>query len=407
MNIRTLMSCVDENAALRRRQRLQPAGGKGDKVFPATYPGEQKEDAPRHVYELRRLDGNDTWCALVDSVQSQANRLEQALLYAAQQKSLPLPRLVVDFSDTDLPGVVPEISSLDAPHRVYDAIFRDSLLGTEPFMDSDLGNRLAAAGPDDASAILETSPTALVFGSWHSTGVGGGMGAKFARCLTSEIIAVGVPIEKVTDRRTGEVVPRTAARRTGSRIDPLGVQKKVEVFKGEGGWHVDKERAGKGAKKVRPSEINHGNFPPSIEPLGVTCDYLEHMFVLSFAGLRRLHFHSADKDKTGRTLLATLGILALIEQDAQGYALRSRCDLVMEGRAPFEVVHADGSTEEVVVDQATARTMYNQALANAVDSGFHLNPEPIRLRPQPKLVEIVRRSQLLALAGRGGEGDDQ
>ena len=115
----------------------------------------------------------------------------------------------------------------------------------------------------------------------------------------------------------------------------------------DGSWDVVKERAGKGAKAVRPSEINHGNIAPTVQLLGITCDYAEHTAVLSFAGLRRLGFGGGPKDEAGRALLAALGVVALAEQDARGYALRSRCDLVCEGRTPYELVHADGATERL------------------------------------------------------------
>ena len=153
---------------------------------------------------------------------------------------------------------------------------------------------------------------------------------------------MNTPVEEFADQRTGEIEPRTSGRRTGSRIDPLGVLRKVEVFKGADGWDVNQHRAGQGAKKARPSEINHGNIAPSVQPLGITCDYAEHTAVISFAGLRRLGFGGGERDLAGRTLLAALGLVALAEQDARGYALRSRCDLVCEGRAPLELVHADG-----------------------------------------------------------------
>ena len=87
--------------------------------------------------------------------------------------------------------------------------------------------------------------------------VGGGLGAKFPRSLVSEIVGVGAAL----------------GARTSSRIDPLGIRRDVEVWKGEGGaWDVD-PRGLKKAKKVRPSEINHGNITPSVVPLGVTIDY--------------------------------------------------------------------------------------------------------------------------------------
>src|SRR5437773_1203601 len=345
MNVVTLTRMVAADAALRRRQMLQPAGGRGDKIFPPTYPGDGRNAPPRHVYEKRRLNGHESWCVLVDSVQSQANRLEECLLEAIRDRDgLAITHVVVDFSRSRL-DTIAAITSLDAPHRVYDAIFRDSLLNGEPFMNSMVGRRLAKARPEDASALLEISPSALLFGAWHSTGEGGGLGAKFARCLTSEIVAVDVPVEEViVSQRTGEVEVRTAGRRTGSRIDPLGVLRKVEVYKGKNGWDTTEVGAGAGAKRVRPSEINHGNIAPSIQPLGVTCDHIEHSFVLSFAALRRLRFGETKRDAAARTLLAALALLAITEQDARGYALRSRCDLVCEGRAPLELVHPDGRT---------------------------------------------------------------
>lgn len=400
MDAATLTQMVAQDAALRRRQRLQPVGGKGDKIFPPTYPGEGRNPPPRHVFERRRLDGEDIWCVLVDSVQSQANRLEESLLGMIREGSACIPYVVVDFSEANLSGIS-KITSLEAPHRIYDAIFRDSLLEGQPFMKSAIGERLAKASNSDASALLEVSPTALLFGSWYSTGEGGGIGAKFARCLVSEIVATNVPVEELMDQKLGD--PRNAGRRTGSRIDPLGVLRKVEVFKGESGWDVTEAGAGKKAKKVRPSEINHGNIPPSVQPLGVTCDYLEHMFVLSFAALRRLHFGSPEKDSAGRTLLAALGLLAATEQDAAGYALRSRCDLVCEGISPLELVHPDGTTAEMTLNRTEAHDLYAEAFKAAKNSGFELQESPLKLMPQPKLVEIVRKSQELALEGKGGD----
>jgi CRISPR-associated protein Csb1 len=393
---------------LRRRQTLQPVGGKGDKIFPPTYPGEGKSSPPpRHVYERRRLDGREIWCVLVDSVQSQANRLEESLLRIIQETIASIPHVVVDFSGKGLEGLS-TITSLEAPHRVYDAIFRDSLLDGVPFRKSSRGEKLAKASLADATTLLESSPTALLFGSWDSTGSGGGLGAKFARSLVSEIVAVDVPVEEfIKDPRTDEKEIRTAGRRTGSRIDPLGVLRKVEVFKGEKGWDITEAGAGPKSKKVRPSEINHGNIAPSIQPLGITCDHLEHTVVLSFAALRRLRFGTdTKKNETGRALLAALGLLAVTEQDLQGYALRSRCDLVCEGKAPLEIVHPDGSTEEVSLDASQAQELYRDAFNAAKGAGFAFPDGPIELVPEDKLVSIVKQSQELALADKGGEDSE-
>lgn len=422
LNLNRLTEIIASEAALRRRQTLQPVGGKGDKLFPPTYPGEGSNAPPRHVFEKRRIGDREIWCVLVDSVQSQANRLEESLLEAIDDE-VTIPHVVVDFSDSKLAGVT-QITSLDAPHRVYDAILRDSLTtGDQPekFMESAIGKRLAKASLKDASALLEISPNALLFGAWHSTGQGGGLGAKFARCLTSEIVAIDVPVEQTVDRRTGEISVLNSGRRTGSRVDPLGVMKDVKIYRSaenENDWTPIEAQAAKddkgnailmpakSGKPGRPSVINHGNVTPSVQPLGITCDYLEHSFVLSFAALRRLRFGgNPEKDAAGRTLLAALGLLALTEQDARGYALRSRCDLVCDGTTPLELVHADGSDEKVEIDLETARKLYKEAFEAAISKGFSLSPMT-KLKPQDKLVEIVRKSQELALSGAGEAGDD-
>src|ERR1700739_4587779 len=98
---------VSTDAALRRRQILQPVGGKGDKIFPPTYPEERRGIGPRHVFERRRINGTEVWCVLVDRVQSQANRLEEALLAACRDRnrSIEVPYVTVDFSGKKLAGI--------------------------------------------------------------------------------------------------------------------------------------------------------------------------------------------------------------------------------------------------------------------------------------------------------------
>lgn len=407
LNLEKVNDAVGNAAAFRRRRTLQPAGGRGDKIFPPTYPGDGRNAAPRHVFERRRVDGEEIVCVLIDSVQSQANRLEEALLLSARAGHFALPRLVVDFPSSGLTAV-PEISSLEAPHRIYDAILRDSLLGGVVFRESEVGRRIRHATMHDATAILEVSPTALLFGAWNSTGEGGGLGAKFARAIVSEIIGIDVPVERPASQNTqGSGELQTAGRRTGSRIDPLGVLRSVEVYKTDTDWDISEKGAGKKAKRVRPSEINHGNIAPSVQALGVTCEYAQQTAVITLAGLRRLSFGAdAARNRAARSYLAALGLLALVEADAQGYALRSRCDLVCEGEAPIELVQFDGKTESVTLDLKAARTIYVGAYQAATSAGFNLQAKPIVLKPQAKLVHIVRESQRRALEDVSGPDEE-
>ena len=402
MNLSELQNAVSTAAAIRRRQRLQPAGGQGDKIFPPTYPGEGNNSPARHVFERRRIEGEEKYCVLIDSVQSQANRMEEALLRAAQDGRIRLPRLVVDFPAAGL-NSVGAISSLEAPHRIFDAILRDSEHGGKKFRESELGAALRQATAKDATAILQAAPTSLLFGVWNSTGEGGGIGAKFARAIVSEVIGVGVPVEVTKDRNTDEVRLRSAARRTGSRIDPLGVPRSVEVYKDKSDWDVDKRNLAKDAKLARPSEINHGNILPSVDILGITCEYGQQTLVITLAGLRRLRFGSdAVKDHAARTWLAALGLVAALEADRQGHSLRSRCDLVCDGLAPLELVGFDGSTTKIDLDADAAVRLHEQAFDTAAKL-FSIDAKPIMLKPQDKLVELVRKSQNKALNDEAGE----
>lgn len=401
LSVDKLTQAVAKDAAIRRVRRLQPAGGPGDKIFPPTYPGERQGAPPRHVFETRRIDGRDVRCVLIDSVQSQANRLEEALLAAHRANRIRLPLIEVDFVGREMRGEdlsdLGLITSLDAPHRVFDAILRDSDRDGTEFMRSDIGLRLQKASMRSATALFEASPTALLFGAWNSTGEGGGLGAKFPRCLVSEVVGIGV----------------AEGKRTGSRIDPLGVRKDVQIFRlPNGDWTFNEQAAGSKPKRVRPSEINHGNIAPSVSDLGVTIDWAMHTSVIGFAGLRRLSFppdgEPADeaRDDAARTVLAALGLVALTEQDRGGYALRSRCDLVPEGPAAFELVHADGSVERFEIGADEAAKLLADTVRQAENRDLPWETTPIRLTPQARLVELVALSRQKALAGEAEPEED-
>ena len=176
LTLDALTEAVEKNAAIRRVQRLQPVGGQGDKLFPPTYPGEGQNALARHIFETRRIDGNDERCVLIDSVQSQANRLEEALLSEMRAGKCKIPHIVVDFkgqeplNGTDVSDLG-EITSLDAPHRVFDAIIRDSELDAVKFTETNHYETLLLAKPTNALQVFNLSPTSLVFGV-ISTGIG-------------------------------------------------------------------------------------------------------------------------------------------------------------------------------------------------------------------------------------------
>ncbi len=383
-------------AAFRCLTEYQPAGGPGDKVFPPTYEG------GKYATEKRRLEkeSEPVDCVLLDSVQSQANRMEEALRDAWDREQIPLPVISVDFGGNDLAKSL-RVTSLDAPHRIADAILRDSLLNGKAFRESDKGKQLDHLDNRHATALFELCPTALVFGMWDSTGPRGGLGAKFARAMVSEIVGINA----------------VAGVKTSSRIDPAEIRRDagpLYVAK-EGGWTLEEEDAKreksgpiKLGKDGKPSEANHGNIPPSIGDGGVTIVKAVQTTVLSLPALRRLRFPINEKrdprvDDAARTVLAALGLCAATLFQEQGCDLRSRCQLVPVDAFGWELIGKPGEDVKILeITAETAVSVYKSAVKEAAKVKLPWMEDVLELTPSPELVELVRRSQNLA-AGVGAE----
>lgn len=392
IDLETLQSAVAGSAAaFRSRTRLQPAGGEGDKAFPPTYAGAVYATEERRV---KQADGSYATipCVLMDSVQSQANRLEEALqqaIDAGRFDDCPIPVIEVDFWGEDLLDEIGRITSLEAPHRASDAILRDSLHVGVPFRKSEIGKKLDYASLNNATPLYEICPTALIFGIWDSTGPKGGLGAKFQRALVSEIVGINA---------------QTGAK-TSSRIDPLQIRAAAKVMKSKDGYTLAKDDSARGA--VSPSEVNHGNIPPDVDHKtgGVTLDYAEQTTVLSLPALRRLRFPlngnppSAETDAAGRTVLAALALTASALAAENGYDLRSRCLLWPEGELQWELLEKPGAEPSVLtIDADAAIQTLKEAVAAAEKVGLIWRKEPLKLTPAPQLVELLQRSQEIAAA---------
>ena len=428
LDLQTLKVAVSGTAAaFRCVTEYQPAGGLGDKVFPPTYEGGKYATEER----IDPATGEIIPCVLLDSVQSQANRMELALLEAHRAGRVRLPLLVTRFDRDDLPRKF-SVTSLEAPHRAADALFRDSLLNGVIFRQSDKGRVLDTADIRSATGLFGLCPTALVFGLWDSTGPRGGLGAKFQRALVSEIVGY-------------HAVPGTA---TSSRIDPAEIQRESATLyrreasgKGEPHWTLDETQGsaklGKGTKKGRPSQANHGNVTPDYafakdakgvivydtvvdaggrerkHPRirgGFTISRAVQTTVLSLSVLRRLRFPGQDAldsdhdtDVAARTVLAALGLaagsLARIDVD-----LRSRCQLFPERESVWELLdHPGKPPREFVLDPAAAVDLLGEAVKEAEEAGLPWEGE-IELIPAPDLVDLVRKSQELASEAGAGAG---
>ena len=376
--------------ALRSSMEMQPADGPGGKVFPPTYAatGDHK-----YAVEERQVGDRVVTTVLLDSVASQANRAELALLDGWEAGELSFPVPFVDFrGEADLDDLG-RITVLEAPHRLADAIFRDSLLEGTLFRLSEMGRAITDARPGNATDLFRYAPTALLFGQWDSTGPKGGLGSKFQRAYVSEIVGLDAHI----------------GRKVGSRIDPLQIERDAAVVYEHSDpqqrWTLDREEAvqEKGKPKPvggdgRPSEINHGNIAPSIDSQagGVTVSAARQTTVLSLAALRRLRFagHSRDAEVAARTAVAALGVAAIAYGYEADHDLRSRCLLIPEHAPRLEMVGRGGDSPVLVgVDRESARRLLSEASARSARGGIGWEDGEIALKPAPKLIELLRRSR--------------
>ena len=275
-------------------------------------------------------DGDKTsTTVLLDSVASQANRAEMALLEGWEQEELCFPVPYVDFSNDDGVTDYDKLTVLDAPHRLADAIFRDSMLEGTLFRLSRVGRAITDATPRNATELFRYSPTSLLFGMWDSTGPKGGLGSKFQRAYVSEIVGL--------DMKVG--------RKVGSRIDPLQIERDAasrKIYEHQDRdqvWTLDEDEAivEKGKPKIkgdgRSSEINHGNIAPLDRRSGWRGHHLEGSsddgdFLRGPASGCASRDLSREAETAARTAVAALGVAAIAYQYENDFDLRSRCLLL-------------------------------------------------------------------------------
>ena len=401
---------------IRCRTVLQPLGGPLDKVFPPTYSTAENAKT-KYALEQRYVPSADggaavaTQSVILDSVASQANRLELALLEAIRSGELNVPVTSVDFRPVEGLAGLGQISDYEASHRIFDALHRDSFDGEHLFRNGPAGQAITTARPRDAAGLYHHSPHTLVFGGWDSTGPRGGLGAKYERAITSEIVALGV--------ETGV--------KTASRIDQVGIERQAGVLYAapDGTWTLEEAEAvteggkpkllgDKGTGQAgRPSQANLGNVTPSVEGKagGVTAQQIVGTTVLSLIQLRRLRFptrpdgsafddaQQRDAELAARTALAALGLAAASLAFSDGFDLRSRCVLVAQGPITFELVRRDGTVQPFELERAEALGLVAEAADHAAAAGLPWRTGELLLRPADRLVKLIRNSQNLTAQG--------
>jgi CRISPR-associated protein Csb1 len=282
-------------AALVIREHLMPVEGQDGVVFPATYAASQ-DGTFKGGYNIDPLGETGNVC-LIDSVGSQANRIEPLFLKSEYEHLVP--KITIRAGEK-------VVNLLEAGHRAGDAIARCSELQEE------LRNAFKAAQNGDAEPLAKIAPTSVVFGAWDSRDTG----AKLPRLIASTIRAFNVRVL----RRSAQYVPAAEYVATGLLEEPPDT-KTANAYSERGFIHV-------------PAPAAHGGV---IATGGIRRDASLHL-----AALRLLNASSESRTLALRRYILGLALIAFTYPPA-GY-LRQGCNLVLDPDKPREFleVYGDG-----------------------------------------------------------------
>ena len=342
---------------------LEPAAGPHASVAPAKFVSGSKSV---FAYERRFWNGEAVTAVLIDSKQSQNNRLE-AVVSAAIADGDPVltrtPRIELRFEDGQV------YSDLDLPHRAFDGQIRAGTINGEPVTSVEEYRKLRDATVNHARPLLEHSPMTLLLGGWDASRKS--HQGRYRSILVGEIIGI------LADQDGG--AEANQSKRGGARIDPLGARIQLDRAGRKAIADAQKEELSKKTydnsigkdDKEGLARLGIGAIPPSLEQLGgVTCQAIIRSHVLSFAALRALRFDSPTPqgDVGCRALLAALALNGLARSDAE-LLLRANCDLVETGPAVVTLDKRYGqkeSFEPLSIDQA--QELLSAAIDHAIQA---------------------------------------
>lgn len=353
-----------EFAVARIVATYQPGGGPDARVFPPTFPTSPSEPSP-YLIENRWRDGEEHSAVVLDQVPSQANRCEEALAAAWRSGLVRMPMFQLAHEQEACFTLI----GLQAPHRAFDAYWRDSLLNGDKFDKTEVGKSLQAASLADATALLQYDPATLVYGGWNSHRKG--RQEKFPRVYASEMVGWD---------------PIVGTRKAG-RMDPMNL---TGARSGEGDeWKYSPTAAKKAEAKL--SEIGHGNIAPNSAHGGVTISEATRLATVSLTAIRRAKFGSLPEEAqdAARVLMAAFALLGdRLAFGAAGIWLRSGCDLVVQDEST-EWVGRGGVIEEFTLSRDGAVALYHQALEQAQAAGVPIHLETVKLTPGKSLASAI------------------
>lgn len=307
--IETLLYGQD-TVAITLEQPMRPLIGRT--VYPASYAAGEggKDKGPRYcITELR----NGANVCVVDSVPSQANRIEHAWATEAAYDGL-FPKVTVEAKLAD--GSSSQRSIMELGHRAADGAVQASDLDN----DVTVALRNLAGSPASPVALARLSPSSLLMGLWDSR-----------------------------PNRTGLKLPRAFS----ATIEATDVAVRVRHAQYNSAWHavtLDKELQD-AMKGVKASEIGLDGAPAGDGLGGVEVfGQIKRMAWLSTVPLRsNLALRGTRPSDAAHALtadyVATMGLLALTMPASPW--LRSGCNLVPDGEGTLQLVSRDGKARSV------------------------------------------------------------
>lgn len=290
--------------ALVLKQTLLPVEGEGSVVFPPTY-----ADVGYNIDTL--ADG--TRVAMIDSVGSQANRMEP--IFAMEPYRGLVPQITFSYGDTG------KLSILEAGHRLGDAIVRSTEL-----KDEARAAFLALKEGGDATLLAKLAPTSLVFGVWDSRDTG----VKIPRIVQSVVRAWNV-----------------AALTRSAQYNPALDYATLDVFS------EDEKQKAEGKAESPLAQRGFVHVPASGKPGGVVCrGVIERDITVNLIALRRLKGQAADiheaEDNNLRVYILGLSLVAATAP-FDGF-LRQGCLLVPDTRHLSQWMRVERSGERIPIN---------------------------------------------------------
>lgn len=286
------------------RESLIPVDGREGVVFPPTFAA--SEDRPKGGYNVDDVGtvSAPRKVALMDSVGSQANRIEP-LFKRADLREL-VPQIVITAGER-------EVNLLDAGHRAADAIVRCSPLADEL---ADAFKAWQRTG--DGVPLARIAPTSLIFGAWDSRDTQ----AKLPRLLSSTI-------------RAFDVKPLTRSAQYNPALDY------VQASLIEAGDRKDLDTLSELGFRHAPAAGTHGGVLVEGE--------IRRDAVLSLVGIRGVGAPNATEALRLRRYLLGLALVALAAP--RTHDLRQGCLLVGDPERPVvtSLVSRDGTREPVTL----------------------------------------------------------